>query len=148
MAFVTLDDGKGTAEIVVFNETFDAARELLREDSLVVIEVKVMQRMTDDGDVQGLRIIAEAIHDLAGVRRRFAKRLELDCNGNAAADRLQEILGPHRDGSEGVAISVRYEANGLEGRIDLPQGWRVKPDDVLIDRLREWLTPAGVKVLY
>ena len=148
MAFVTLDDGKGTAEIVVFNETFDAARELLREDSLVVIEVKVMQRMTDDGDVQGLRIIAEAIHDLASVRRRFAKRLELDCNGNAAADRLQEILGPHRDGSEGIAISVRYQANGLEGRLDLPAGWRVKPDDVLIDRLREWLTPAGVKVLY
>ena len=32
MAFVTLDEGQGTAEVVVFNETFDAARTLLRED--------------------------------------------------------------------------------------------------------------------
>ena len=35
MAFVTLDDGQRPAEIVVFNETFDAARHLLREDQLV-----------------------------------------------------------------------------------------------------------------
>jgi DNA polymerase-3 subunit alpha len=35
MAFVTLDDGKGRAEILVYNETFDAVRNLLREDQLV-----------------------------------------------------------------------------------------------------------------
>src|SRR5438552_1099919 len=44
MAFVTLDDGAGSAEIVVFNETFDAARALLREDQLVIVEARVMQR--------------------------------------------------------------------------------------------------------
>ena len=41
MAFVTLDDGHGSAEIMVYNETFDAARQLLREDQLVIAEVKV-----------------------------------------------------------------------------------------------------------
>ena len=40
MAFVTLDDGKGRAEVMVYNETFDAVRTLLREDQLVVMEVK------------------------------------------------------------------------------------------------------------
>ena len=65
MAFVTLDDGKGSAEIVVFNETFDAARALLREDQLVVVEAKVLQRIGDDGEMQGLRIVAESVYDLA-----------------------------------------------------------------------------------
>ena len=60
MAFVTLDDGRGTAEIVVFNETFDAARNLLRDDQLVIVEAKVQQRVTDDGQMQGLRVVAEA----------------------------------------------------------------------------------------
>ena len=35
MAFVTLDDGHGRAEILVYNETFDGVRALLREDQLV-----------------------------------------------------------------------------------------------------------------
>ena len=53
MAFVTLDDGHGSAEIMVYNETFDCVRQLLREDQLVIAEVKVMQRMTEDGEVAG-----------------------------------------------------------------------------------------------
>ena len=66
MAIVTLDDGAGSAEIVVYSEAFDAARNLLREDQLVILEVKVMPRNGDDGQAQGLRIVAEAVHDIAG----------------------------------------------------------------------------------
>jgi DNA polymerase III alpha subunit len=73
MAFVTLDDGAGSAEVMVYNETFDAARALLREDQLVIAEVKVQQRMTDDGQSQGLRIIVENLYDLPAIRKRFAK---------------------------------------------------------------------------
>jgi DNA polymerase-3 subunit alpha len=69
MAFVTLDDGRGTAEIVVFNETFDAARNLLRDDQLVIIDAKVQQRVTDDGQMQGLRVVAEAVYDLPAIRK-------------------------------------------------------------------------------
>ena len=68
MAFVTLDDGHGSAEIMVYNETFDSVRALLREDQLVIAEVKVTQRMTEDGEAQGLRIIAENVFDLATIR--------------------------------------------------------------------------------
>ncbi|TMG86775.1 MAG: DNA polymerase III subunit alpha, partial [Betaproteobacteria bacterium] len=53
MAFVTLDDGKDPTEIVIFNETFDTYRHLLREDTLLVAEVKVMQRLGEDGTLQG-----------------------------------------------------------------------------------------------
>ncbi|HEY3554905.1 MAG TPA: DNA polymerase III subunit alpha, partial [Casimicrobiaceae bacterium] len=73
MAFVTLDDGKGRAEVMVYNETFDAARALLREDQLVVMDVRVSQRLTDDGEAQGLRIAADDVFDLAALRKRFAR---------------------------------------------------------------------------
>jgi len=146
MAFVTLDDGKASAEIVVFNETFDAARNLLRDDALVVVEVRVMQRVTDDGDVQGLRIIAESVFDLAGVRKRWAKGLRIACNGTASADKLAEILAPFRQGS--VPITLQYENHGVGGELELPEDWRVNLDDALVDRLREWLSPANVRVMY
>jgi DNA polymerase-3 subunit alpha len=146
MAFVTLDDGKGRVEVMVYNETFDAARALLREDQLVIMDIRVMQRMGDDGEAQGLRVIAENIYDLAGVRKRWARGLHIACNGNASADRLEEILSPFRPGK--LPVTVRYANERVGGEVELPQAWRVTPDDALIERLREWLAPENVQVLY
>src|SRR5207244_12404972 len=87
MGFVTLDDGKDTAEIVIYNETFDAHRHLLREDVLLVAEVRVQQRMNEEGQVQGLRIVADAVYDLPAARRKFARGLKLRCNGSASGER-------------------------------------------------------------
>jgi len=146
MAFVTLDDGHGSAEIMVYNETFDSARHLLREDQLVIAEVKVNQRMTEEGEMQGLRIIAENVYDLATMRRMRAKRLKLACNGNAAVATLAEILAPYRAGDK--PITVTYRSESFAGDIELSDEWRVNLDDALIDRLREWLAPENVEVLY
>ena len=146
MAFVTLDDGKGRAEIVVYNETFDAARALLREDQLVIMEIRVLQRISDDGEAQGLRVIAENVFDLAAVRKRWAKGIRIACNGNASADRLAEILQPFRPGT--TPITVHYDSERIGGDVELPEAWRVTPDDALIERLREWLTPESVQVIY
>jgi len=146
MAFVTLDDGNGRAEVLVYNETFDAARALLREDQLVIMEVRAAQRISDDGEAQGMRIIAENVYDLAAVRKRWAKGIRLACNGNASADRLAEILQPFRPGA--TPITVRYANDRIGGDVDLPDAWRVNPDDALIDRLREWLAPENVRVVY
>jgi DNA polymerase-3 subunit alpha len=146
MAIVTLDDGKGRAEILVYNETFDGVRTLLREDQLVIMEVKAMQRMSDDGEVQGLRIIAENVYDLATVRKRWAKGLKLACNGNASASRLAEILQPFRPGEKPIVIEYRNARVG--GEVELPDEWRVNLDDALIDRLRDWLKPENVQVVY
>jgi DNA polymerase III subunit alpha len=146
MAFVTLDDGRGSTEIMVYNEVYDSVRSLLRDDQLVIAEVKVTQRMTDDGEYAGLRIIAENIYDLATVRRKFAKGLKLACNGNASAARLAEILQPFRPGDKPVTVSYRNERVG--GDVALPEAWRVNLDDALLARLREWLQPENVQVIY
>ena len=146
IAFVTLDDGKGSAEIVVFNEVFDASRTVLREDALVVVEVKVTMRMSDDGEPQGLRILAEQVHDLAAVRKRWGKRLKVSCNGNASVEHLADILAPFR--ADGLPVTVHYANAAVEGDVELPDAWRVAPDDALIARLTDWLAPENVQVLY
>ncbi len=146
MAFVTLDDGRGSTEIMVYNEIYDGARNLLRDDQLVIADVKVTQRMTDDGEFSGLRIIAENIYDLPTVRKKFAKGLKLACNGNASATTLAEILLPFRPGDKPITVSYRNERVG--GDVTLPEAWRVNLDDALLDRLRAWLQPENVQVLY
>jgi DNA polymerase-3 subunit alpha len=146
MAFVTLDDGAGAAEIVVFNETFDASRALLREDQLVIVEARVMQRNTEDGQAQGLRVVAEAVYDLAAIRKRYAKGLRLACNGGADAGRLAELIAPFRNGT--CPIVVEYVNHGVGGELELPDAWNVNLDDPLLAQLREWLTPDNVQVVY
>ncbi|HEY4139292.1 MAG TPA: OB-fold nucleic acid binding domain-containing protein, partial [Casimicrobiaceae bacterium] len=146
MAFVTLDDGKGRVELLVYNETFDGARNLLREDQLVAADVRVMQRMSDEGELQGMRVVAETIYDLATIRKRYAKGLKLACNGNASAHRLADILEPFRPGEKPVTIAYRNDRVG--GEVELPADWRVNLDDALIQQLRDWLTPQNVQVIY
>jgi len=146
MAFVTLDDGHGSAEIMVYSEVFDAARALLREDQLVIAEVKVSSRMTDEGEMQGLRIITENIFDLATVRRKHARGLKLACNGNASTAKLAEILQPFRPGTTPIIVAYRNER--IAGEVMLSQEWQVNLDDALLEQLRAWLAPENVQVLY
>ena len=146
MGFVTLDDGNDSAEVVVYNETFDAYRHLLREDVLLVAEVRVQQRMNEDGQMQGYRIIADALYDLSAARRKFARGLRLCCNGSASAERLFQLLEPYRSGPCPIVIDYRNAAAG--GEIELPETWRVKLDEPLLASLRDWLTPDNVRVMY
>ena len=147
MAFVTLDDGEGTAEVVVYNEIFDEARSLLREDQLLIVEAKVTPRMGDDGQAQGLRIIADRVFDLATIRQRHARGLRL------VVQRRRRRRAPVRAAvavprTASCPIVVDYRNHGLDGEIVLPDAWRVVPDDTLIAQLREWLAPENVRVLY
>jgi len=146
MAFVTLDDGGASAEIIVYNETLDAARALLREDELVVVEAKITQRMGEDGQVQGLRVAADAVYDLAAIRKRYARSLRIACNGNAKVDRLFELLSPFRHGA--CPIVIEYANGGLGGDIALSDDWRVTADEALIKELKAWLSPENVHVVY
>src|SRR5450631_1678584 len=149
MAFVILDDGKDQCEVAIFNETFDACRHLLREDALLVAEVKVTQRIGDDGQIQSLRIVAESLHDLAGARRKWARSLKISCNGSSSAERLLELLTPFRSDATGAAaIIVNYQNRSSTGDIELGGHWRVNLDDRLLEGLRERFAPENVQVVY
>jgi len=45
-------------------------------------------------------------------------------------------------------VTVRYWNDRLGGDTELSEAWRVTPDDALIERLREWLAPENVEVVY
>src|SRR6185295_13230562 len=117
-----------------------------REDQLVVAEVRVQQRMGEDGQMQGLRIIAENVYGLADIRKRFAKALRIQCNGNAQANRLFELLQPFRRGA--CPIVVEYRNGGVSGEIELSDDWRVSLDEPLLTGLSEYFQHDNVRVVY
>ena len=148
MAIVLLDDATRQIEVSVFNELWEAERAKIREDHLLLVEGKVQ----NDDYTGGLRITADRLLTLGEARARYARMLRLAMNGGTRggdAQRLQKLLAAHR-GADGAGCPVRlsYRNGQAEAEIPLPENWRVRLDDDLLDALDEWLTPANVEVVY
>ena len=149
MLVVKLDDGSAQVEISVFNELFDKHRDKLKEDRLVVVQGKVQR----DEFINGLRVTAEDVLDLAAMRTRFSARLRIAMNGGTdkARDpkRLMDLLAPYRAAGEGgCAVLIHYENEGASCDVALGDAWRVRPDDLLVGELASWLSPEAVQFQY
>jgi DNA polymerase-3 subunit alpha len=115
----------------------------LKEDALLIVQGKAQR----DEFAGGLRVMAEELYDLAGLRARYAARLRLYMNGNSNARRLMELLTPYRaDGA--CPVTVHYETGGAACDVALGDAWRVRPDSQLLEHLGAWLAPENVQVLY
>jgi DNA polymerase-3 subunit alpha len=149
MMVMMLSDGTARVEVVVYDEVLDRHRNLVREDAIVLVEAKVrsFRRGGEEGaDNVVMRIAAEKIHDLAGVRARFGRNLKLSMNGAADAKKLKKMLEPYRNGS--LRVSIAYTNGDAAAEFDLGEDWKVRPDDNLMSELGKWLEPKNVQVVY
>jgi DNA polymerase-3 subunit alpha len=149
MMAVMLDDGTAQVEISVFNELFEKHRDKLREDRLVVVQGKVQR----DEFINGLRVTAEDVLDLAAMRTRFSAQLRIAMNGGTDKTRdpkrLMDMLAPYRAaGGGGCPVLVHYENAGASCDVALGDAWKVRPDDLLLGELSAWLSPEAVQFQY
>jgi DNA polymerase-3 subunit alpha len=148
MAIVTLDDGAAQLEISVFNELWDAERQKIKEDELLLVEGKVSR----DDYSGGLRVTADRLLTLGEARGRYARLLQLSMNGGSraeTAERLRALLAPFRTpGNGSCPVRVSYRNTDAAAELTLPDAWRVRLDDALLAGLAEWLSPDNVKVIY
>jgi DNA polymerase III subunit alpha len=142
MAVVLLDDGHARIELTVFNELFEQHRHRLKEDQLLIVEGKVAH----DDFSGSLRISAEKLFDLPGVRAAYARGLRITCNGDSSGRKLQEMLQPYRAGR--CPVQIVYYNKGAVCEIELGEAWRVDPQEALIESLSLWLKPENVQVVY
>ena len=146
MMVVTLDDGSAQVEITVFNELFERHRDKLKEDSLLVVNGKVQE----DNFSGGMRVTSEDLLDLATLRARYGQRLRIAMNGQSDANKLKELLAPYRAGGQGggCRVMVHYHNGTAEVDVVLGAEWRVRPDELLLSQLGEWLSPHNVQLTY
>ena len=167
MGVVVLDDGSARVELVLYNELFESVRAWLKEDQLVVAEAKVFNR-GGEGEYGGeLRISADQLYTFDEARSRFAKRMELHCNGMANAARLRELLGPyraghvngngngsqHRENKKGISsavcpVAVVYRNGSATCTLELGDEWRVSLRENLLESLRANFSAENVKIIY
>ncbi|SEK98849.1 DNA polymerase III subunit alpha [Nitrosovibrio tenuis] len=162
MGVVVLDDGSARIEMVVYSELFESARGWLKEDQLLIAEVRVNTRMGDDEYGGAMRISAEQLYTLDSARSHFAKCMEIHCNGMANAARLKELLGPYRShnsasnsngnkypGNNGLCpVRVIYRNQSAVCKIELGEAWRVSLQENLMQLLTAHFEAENIKVIY
>jgi DNA polymerase-3 subunit alpha len=154
MGVIRLGDDSGRFEIVAFREVFEKHRQKLKEDELLVLEVRLRAaraRAAVNGEAEpgpdfGMRIEALNVLDLAEARNRFARGVRITCNGASSGSRLREVLAPYRSGR--CPVSIVYSNRDASCEIDLGEAWRVNLHEDLIKSLSEWFSPENVRIVY
>ena len=127
MVIIALSDGRASQEIVVYGENFDQYRKIVVDDAVLVMEVKVrnITRGGQDGEAGEtfMRITAEKIYDLEAARNKFARGVQLTCNGQSSASKLKELLQPYRNGNCPVTLVYHNKAASCE--IQLGEAWQI-----------------------
>jgi DNA polymerase-3 subunit alpha len=146
MAFVTLDDRTGRIEVAIFSDAYTQARDLLLKDGLLVINGQVSY-----DDYNGmLKMRADTISLLADVRQQKARELHLAVESGALpAQFIQDLSGllePYRDGS--CPLVIDYWRSDARAQLRLGNEWQVRPEDELLQRLRDQYGVDKVKLLY
>lgn len=146
MAFVTLDDRTGRIEVAIFADTYNQFRDLLLKDGLLVINGQVSY-----DEYNGmLKMRADNISLLADVRQEKARELclELDSASLAAnfTRELEGILEPYREGR--CPLVIDYRRSNARAQLRLGANWQIRPEDDLLQRLRDNYGADCVRLVY
>lgn len=151
LAIITVDDRTGRMDITLFSEIYNSARDLLLKDGLLVISGQVKY-----DDFSGmLKMSAESVRLLADVRQERARELCLELESGALpagfVRELSEILDPYRQTPQQEArcpIVIDYHRSDARAQLRLGSSWNVRPEDELLQRLRDSYGSGKVKLVY
>ncbi len=142
MAFLSLDDNTARIDVKVYSEVYNQVSELLVKDTLLIIEGSVRS----DDYTGGYSMTAQSVSTLEIARENLAKSLEINVSNTSdnLAEKIVNILTPHCDGKCPVIIHYKRQ----DALVDLQLNWRIKPDTILVDELKDLLGDDQVKVIY
>jgi DNA polymerase-3 subunit alpha len=138
MVFVLLDDPTGSAEVVVFNSTYVAAREVLEADRILVVKGRVDHKQAGE-----TKLIAMEVKPFEAVSVRTEVRLRIDAR-EAPAGLIRELAALVRDFPGDAPVYVALETSVGERTLALGPEYRVKPDADFFAEARALLGEAAL----
>jgi DNA polymerase-3 subunit alpha len=137
MAIVTLDDRSARIESTIYAETFQAAREHIAKDTLIVLEGSVVH----DDYSGGLSMRCNGVMSLDQARELSARNLTIRMNGGSSPQSVSALAQVLKRAESGTCpIVVDYDRDDSSGRIALGQRFCIKPTDAVV---REILSVPG-----
>lgn len=132
MAVVTLEDLSGRIECTVFPDAYEAAREMLAGDPVVVVAGRI-----ENGD-RGVKLLAAELRPFEDARAAWRRALHLEIRSESLSlpwfNEVDEVLGRHPGDSEVYLHIVMPDRSRTACR---SRRYRVEDDDAVVRALRE-----------
>jgi DNA polymerase-3 subunit alpha len=138
MVFVTLDDPTGSADVVVFNSTYAAARDELEADRILIVKGRVDHKQAGE-----TKLIAMDVTPFEAVPERREVRLRIDAR-RSPAGLIRELAALVSDYPGEATVFVALETSVGERTLALGPRYRVKPDSDFFAEARALLGEAAV----
>lgn len=148
MGFAILDDRTGRIEIAAYRDTYENYRDIFARDNLLVAQ----GALSVDDFSGNLRLVVDNLYDINQARENFANGLQLSWEYSEQASNpdfvngLKDTLQPYQGGKCPVTIS--YVLSQASAEVRLGEGWRIRPTDELLSRLRCLPGVKGIEVKY
>ena len=139
MAFVQLEDVTGSVEVVVFNSTYAAARDLLVSDAVLVVKGRVDHKQQGE-----TKLIALEVAAFEAVPERREVRLKVDAR-SAPAGVIRELAGVVRDFPGEAPVYVDLVTSLGPKLLELGPEYRVDPQPDFFASVRHLLGAAAIQ---
>ena len=140
---LVIEDKEGQAEVVVFNDVLEKSRQLIQEDSVVLLEGKVSNRNRGEG-----KLIVKSVSSVDEERFPASKEihftLDLESMVEATLNDLKRILADH-EGDSKVFFHIRE--NGRRAYVIRSKSRGVKLDYDLVGDLTASIGADNIKLV-
>ncbi len=147
MAFITLEDSSGRAELIVFSDVYEAQKDILVKDAIVLVEGEASL----DEYTGGVKLNVRRALTIETMRATYAKRVCLRLEASRVDEKLvfglRVALEPFCT-SGTCPVQIYYQRPDSAAEIVLGQAWRVSPTDALLKQLRSVVGAEQVSVEY
>ncbi|MEA3406041.1 MAG: DNA polymerase III subunit alpha, partial [Pseudomonadota bacterium] len=135
MGFMALDDKTARLEVVMRPAVYEAIKNTVKEDMVVMIHGEV----SEDTFNGGIKLDAEQIVSLAEARIEKARALKIQVEeskvNQARIKELKVLLGAYQSES-GLPVVVNYQNEVAQAQMKTPEGQVYFPDDDLLEALK------------
>jgi DNA polymerase-3 subunit alpha len=138
MVFLTLDDPTGSAEVVVFNSAYQAARELCIADRILVVKGRVDHKQQGE-----TKLVAMEVAPFEAVSERTEVRFSLDAR-QAPAGVIRELARLVREFPGESPVYLSLDTSEGPKTYALGPGYRVRPDADFLAEARSLLGGASL----
>jgi DNA polymerase-3 subunit alpha len=130
MAYLTLEDDEGSAEVIVFSELYKSVGDLLKKDCLLLVKGSI------DRDEKGVRLRAKEVATLEDAGRGRINRMEISLQGNGCrSERLRMIRSLAAQHPGDCQLFLRISLDGSQTVIATPV--QLNPGPSVINNLEE-----------
>lgn len=145
MGFITLDDRSGRMEVALFSDVYEAVREQIEKDKVLLVEAVVAV----DEYSGGLKATGRSAMDISQARLKYAKAVRIEVEAQQHEERLcEDFKRTFRLLPEGCPVILGFSNEVARCEMRLGDAWRINPTDEQLQELRYLYGEKAVELVF